>query len=146
MMLFGGDIILGSFMISITVVLHTVGMALVIKVLSRWMPKRDDIGILFVIAILLFVILSVFFLHTIEIWSWALAYLALGQFSELETALYFSTVTFTNLGYGDIVLSEQWRLLSGFEAVNGVILFGVSTAFVFAVITKLYENSLGKSR
>ncbi len=57
----------------------------------------------------------------------------------MERSLYFSTVTFTTLGYGDITLQERWQLLSSLEAVNGIILFGVSTAFVFGVIRKLFE-------
>jgi voltage-gated potassium channel Kch len=57
----------------------------------------------------------------------------------MERALYFSTVTFTTLGYGDITLQERWQLLSSFEAANGIILFGVSTAFVFVAIRKLFE-------
>ena len=63
----------------------------------------------------------------------------LGEFESLERALYFSTVTFTTLGYGDLVLNVRWQLLSGFEAVNGIILFGVSTAFVFAVMRRMFE-------
>ncbi len=77
--------------------------------------------------------------HTLEIWSWAFLYLRLEQFESMERALYFSTVTFTTLGYGDITLVERWQLLSSFEAANGIILFGVSTAFVFAVMRKLFE-------
>ena len=57
----------------------------------------------------------------------------------MESALYFSTVTFTALGYGDNTILPRWRLLSSFEAANGVILFGVSTAFVFAVIQRMYQ-------
>ena len=66
----------------------------------------------------------------------------LGEFDSLEPALYFSTVTFTTLGYGDITLTEGWRLLSAFEAANGIILFGVSTAFVFAMIQKIYRSRM----
>jgi voltage-gated potassium channel Kch len=77
--------------------------------------------------------------HTVEIWLWAVLYLWIGEFADFERALYFSTVTFTSLGYGDITLQERWQLLSGFEAANGIILFGVSTAFAFGVIRKLFE-------
>ena len=59
----------------------------------------------------------------------------------MQSALYFSTVTFTTLGYGDITLQERWKLLSSFEAVNGIVLFGVSTAFVFAVLKRLFEEA-----
>ncbi len=88
---------------------------------------------------LVLVVLGIFFVHALEIWSWAFLYLWLEQFESMERALYFSTVTFTTLGYGDITLDERWQLLSSFEAANGIILFGVSTAFVFTVIRMLLE-------
>jgi voltage-gated potassium channel Kch len=80
-------------------------------------------------------------LHTLEIWSWAALYLWVGEFVDWQRALYFSTVTFSTLGYGDITLQDKWQLVSSFEAVNGIILFGVSTAFIFAVIQKLYQSA-----
>ena len=54
-----------------------------------------------------------------------------------EEALYFSTVTFASLGYGDIVLSPRWRLVSAIEAANGVILFAWSTAFLLMITRRL---------
>ena len=66
-------------------------------------------------------------------------YLWLGQFESLERSLYFSTVTFTTLGYGDITLEPRWRLLSGLEAFNGVVLLGVTTAVVFAILLRVFQ-------
>jgi voltage-gated potassium channel Kch len=90
-------------------------------------------------SILVITIVGIFIVHTVEIWIWAVLYRWLGEFESMERALYFSTVTFTTLGYGDITLHERWQLLSSFEAANGIILFGVSTAFVFGAIRKLFE-------
>jgi voltage-gated potassium channel Kch len=56
----------------------------------------------------------------------------------VETALYFSMVTFTTLGYGDVVLDERWRLMAAFEAANGIIIFGLTTAAVVAVVQRVY--------
>ena len=92
-----------------------------------------------VIGVLVLTIVGLFLMHAFEIWSWAVLYVWLGEFESFERALYFSTVTFTTLGYGDITLQERWQLLSGIEAVNGIILFGVSTAFLFAIMRKLFE-------
>ena len=72
---------------------------------------------------------------------WALVLLALGVFSELEPALYFSMISFTTLGFGDVILPDQWRLLSGFIAMDGFILFGLNTAFLFEVLRRLREES-----
>ena len=65
-------------------------------------------------------------------------YYFLDEFNEIEEALYFSVVTITTLGYGDITLSEQWRLLGTFEAMGGLILFGVSVAFMMEVVRRLF--------
>jgi hypothetical protein len=78
----------------------------------------------------------------LEIWFWALFYLWIGEFAELERALYFSTVTFSTLGFGDITLQDRWQLLSSFEAMNGIILVGVSTGLIFAIIQKLYKSAM----
>jgi hypothetical protein len=87
-------------------------------------------------------ILGVFMLVTVHIWLWALTYRALEipEFKTLEDSVYFSTVTFTTLGYGDIVLHDKWRVLSGVETANGIILLGWSTAFLFEIMSVLYPR------
>ena len=83
--------------------------------------------------------LSVFLSHIVQVCIWATAFLAAGEFTSLETALYFSTVTFTALGYGDVVASSDWRLLASFEAATGLFLFGLSTAFLFVVLSNIWS-------
>lgn len=78
--------------------------------------------------------------HSIEIWVWGLMFLGLGIFDALEPAIYFALVSFTTLGFGDIILGPEWRLLSGIAAANGLILFGVSTAFLIEVMRRLREH------
>jgi hypothetical protein len=82
-------------------------------------------------------VFGIFALHTIEIWLYALLYRLVGETGSFEDALYFSTVTFASLGYGDIVLSPRWRLVSAIEAANGVVLFAWSTAFLLTVTKRL---------
>ncbi len=86
---------------------------------------------------LLVVVLGIFALHTVEIWAYALVYLGLGEVPDFESALYFSTVAFTTVGFGDIVMSPRWRVLSAIEAANGWILFAWSTAFLLTVTTRM---------
>jgi len=137
---FGGQVLIGAIMIAFTVVVHTMGIIGFITYLKfmniRALGHRNYVGL---VCRLVLVVLGIFFVHALEIWSWAFLYLWLEQFESMERALYFSTVTFTTLGYGDITLDERWQLLSSFEAANGIILFGVSTAFVFTVIRMLLE-------
>ncbi|MGD9059957.1 MAG: ion channel [Desulfobacterales bacterium] len=79
----------------------------------------------------------------IEVGLWALLYLfnpSITALPDLETAFYFSMVTFTTLGYGDVVLTGQWRTLASIQAANGVIIFGWTTALIFYFIQKIYQK------
>lgn len=78
------------------------------------------------------------FFSFVEIAVWAGVYLLVGAVEKLEAALYFSLVTFTTLGYGDVLLDERWRLMAAFEAANGIIIFGMTTAVVVAVVQRIY--------
>ncbi|MGF1581310.1 MAG: ion channel [Gemmataceae bacterium] len=75
---------------------------------------------------------------------WALVFVMCGQFDHYETALYFSAVNFTTLGYGDIVLTSRWRILGPLEAANGVLMFGLSAAIAYAAMIHIFELRLGK--
>jgi hypothetical protein len=80
--------------------------------------------------------------HVIQIALWAVVFVMCGLMATFEKALYFSAQNYTALGYGDIVLSERWRLLGPLEAINGLLLFGLSTALMFAVMSRLITNRL----
>lgn len=75
---------------------------------------------------------------SVSIWIWAIAFWWLGAFADLERALYFSMVSFTTLGFGDVTLPQNWRLLSGIIAANGLILFGLNTAFLIEILQRLF--------
>ena len=84
------------------------------------------------------IVLLMFLASLMEVFVWAATYLVLNAIEGFEKAVYFSMVTYTTLGYGDIVLHERWRVLASFEAANGIIMFGWTTAIVMAVIRKVY--------
>lgn len=75
--------------------------------------------------------------QTVSVWMWSFAFRLLGIFGSMEPAVYFTLVTFTTLGYGDITLGPDWRVLSGMTAVNGLLMFGFSTAFLFDVFARM---------
>ena len=80
------------------------------------------------VAVLAFAIAWVLAIVVISILLWAMAFLGLGVFIGLETAVYFSIVSFTTLGFGDILLPADWRLLAGMAAINGLLMIGLLTA------------------
>jgi voltage-gated potassium channel Kch len=92
------------------------------------------------IAALAALVLMMFFASLIEASAWAITYVVIDAIPNLEEALYFSTVTFTTLGYGDITLNEDWRLLAAFEAANGSIMFGWTTALVVALVHTFFTQ------
>ncbi|MEM9251119.1 MAG: potassium channel family protein [Planctomycetota bacterium] len=97
--------------------------------------KGLDMGVLRMIMLFLFLG------HIVQFSTWAILFMALGEFGDFETALYHSTVNFTSLGYGDIVMSEQWRLLGAFEAANGVLMFGLTTGLVLSALAGVLKRN-----
>jgi hypothetical protein len=87
--------------------------------------------------VIVVVMLGIFVIHTVEIWLYAVVFLALGALPDFEQALYFSTSTFSSVGYGDLVLSPNWRVFGAIEAPNGLILIAWSTAFLISLMNRL---------
>jgi hypothetical protein len=78
-------------------------------------------------------------LHLIEIAVWGFAYVALGAMADLTSAIYFSAVTYTTTGYGDLVLPQDWRLVGAVEALTGILMCGLSTGMFFATFSKIFR-------
>lgn len=90
-----------------------------------------DVFVLMAISVALLVA------HLTSIWIWAISYMKLGGFLDLETSLYFAAATYTTLGYGDVLPPEEWRILSGAMAANGLLLFGLSAAVLVDASVRL---------
>ena len=78
--------------------------------------------------------------HLLEMGFWAVLFMVCGEFSDFGTAFYHSAVNYTSLGYGDLIMTPSWRLLGPLETANGMLLFGVSTAMIFAVMLWLIQG------
>ncbi len=137
--------LIGAVLIAITVVIHGVGTKVLVSHLTgRFLDERGFFRPGRVLPSLIDTAVALVFLHVLEIMVWAGAYRMLVPADELQTlekAVYFSFVTFTTLGYGDITLSEGWRLLSGIQALNGILLVGWSTALIFAVVQRSWQGA-----
>lgn len=95
------------------------------------------------LLILLFSVIML--LHVTETGMWAVFYYSRTLFDDFETALYFSMTSYTTIGYGDVLLPQRWRLLGAIEGISGVLLCGVSTAFIFAVVNGMIQIRIQQS-
>ncbi len=86
------------------------------------------------------IVIAMFLVSLLEVVAWVVPYLAFHAITGFEKAVYFSMVTFTTLGYGDVILDDDWRLLASFEAANGIIMFGWTTAIVMSAIRQIFFN------
>jgi hypothetical protein len=131
------DLSAGTVLIAITVFTQTFGLILLSNAMPhivRWgRLHRHGFGKTVAMVATVF---GLFLIHTVEIWTWAGAYLALGTLPNFTDALYFSTVTFSTLGYGDIVLAPEFRLFGALEGVSGFLLIGWSTAYLVSASTR----------
>ncbi|MEO0439919.1 MAG: potassium channel family protein [Pseudomonadota bacterium] len=138
------QLLLGSLLISATIIVEVCFIGMAAAMLTRigsWLATGRKLLklMLSLVAVVLWMLAAI----SIGVWIWAAAFLVLEQFQELETALYFAVVSMTTLGYGDIVIGKEWRLLSGLIAANGLILFSLATAFFIEFITRLRKAQSG---
>jgi len=133
--------------VAICVVIHAVSMVYLLDWLhgqrSR-IEKHEGVRTTTLLLILVFAV--VMLLHLSHTGLWAGFYYWRGLFKDYETAFYFSLGSYTTIGYGDIVLPQQWRLLGGVEGISGVLLCGLSTAFIFGLINALFQIRIQKTK
>lgn len=122
----------------LTVAAHATG----IGVLLRRLMRSDHLptSVALITRLLLRIIWWLVLLHLAEISIWGLFYLWRGCLPDGETAFYFSGVTYTTVGYGDVVLAKPWRLLAPLEGLMGVLMCGLSTGYFFVVGNFIYQR------
>jgi len=132
------ELLISTGLVAATVVIHLIGLDILMSVTGlhlRWF-KTSWLH-LDRLVVPLGIVLGLFALHGVEIWLYAFAYMALGAVPDIEQALYFSTGSYSTLGEAGPVLPVQWRVVGALEAVNGMLLIGWSTAFLFQVVSHL---------
>ncbi|MEM1410969.1 MAG: potassium channel family protein [Pseudomonadota bacterium] len=131
---------LGAGLCVVTIFIHLLGLISIVRQTSVAVPALREKPIHHAATYVSGVILLLIGLHLLEAALWAFAYIGLGEFDDFSKAFYFSIVTATTLGYGDITLSEPWRPLSTLEAIAGMLLFGASTALLFQIKLSIFPN------
>ena len=132
------ELILATVVTSATVLVHLVGLGLLLRLIRTHRDRgsgrptvlHDSLGIAGAAT-------GLFVLHAAEIWLYAAVYALSGALGSFEEALYFSTSTYTTVGYGDVVLPRGWRVFGAIEGANGIILLGWSTAFFVSVVGRI---------
>jgi hypothetical protein len=135
-------LLIGTVMIIVTVATHSLGAARWLTFMDVEMHRREREGATqHVFLTVLSTATVLMLLHMLQAVLWALCYMLLPGHAGLQSlaqAVYFSMVTFTTLGYGDVTLSQEWELLAGMEAMVGITVFGLTTALLYAVVQRAW--------
>ncbi|MGA8696573.1 MAG: potassium channel family protein [Xanthobacteraceae bacterium] len=124
----------GTSLVNITI--HALVMTIVVRVARTTGMKKISHPSLFLIAVMIPTVSVLMVTHAFEVIVWSLTYSIVGAAPTDANLVYFAFVNYTTLGYGDVVPVERWRLLGPMTAMNGVLLFGWSTAVIFEVLRK----------
>ena len=129
-------------LILLTVVIHVFGLAVindgVIKALKRT-ARRRSFTFLFAIVMAVAVLLATV-LHAAEAAAWAEAFRLLGAVSDNRSAMLYSLNAMTTYGHENVSLAQHWQMMGALEALNGMLLFGLTTAFLFAMIQEVWQS------
>jgi voltage-gated potassium channel len=129
-------------LVMLTLVLQSAGMAALIQWAKAHLPKGLHRSSRLHSAVLMVRLTSLIIcMHILEIMLWS-AFYRFNCLATWESAFYFSTVSYSTVGYGDLVLQGRWRLLGPIESVTGVLMCGLSASFLFAVVTRLVGDDL----
>ena len=123
-----------------TVFIHVAGLALVFGPVLRW-TSRLEARFWSVTWLLIRTTGWLVAIHCVEIAAWAIFFWWQGCVPDAESAFYFSGVTYTTLGYGDVVLPSDWRIFGPVEALTGILMCALSTGFLLAVVNKMYART-----
>jgi hypothetical protein len=137
-MAFWVPLAVGTAVIAATIIIHGVALNATVILVRREATlgiagKRFWVDLPIVVLVITFALAA----HLLEIAIWAFLFMVCGEITVFSTAYYHSAVNYTTLGSGEVGMSASWSLLSPLEAADGMLMFGVSTAMIFAVIQRL---------
>ena len=134
--------LVGGAVSALNITIHALMMTTVVRVAQAAGAKDKLHSSLFLIAVMIPTVLVLMVTHAVEVVVWSLAYSLVDAAATGVDLVYFAFVNYTTLGYGDVVPVERWRLLGPITAMNGVLLFGWSTAVIFEVLRRTLARSL----
>jgi hypothetical protein len=134
---------IGFLMFGLSVVVHAIGLDFIIRRVGRYEKLFKKVSkSLWKAWITSVVVLCIFTIHIIIMWLWAVLYLSYRcePITSLSDTLYLSMVTYSTLGFGDIILEPSCKLMTGIQGANGFMLFGWTTAFIFEIVSRIYSR------
>jgi hypothetical protein len=136
------ELLVSTVMVALTVLFHLVGLDVLLSLTGLHLRRFTTAWVrLDRLLVPLGIVTGLFVLHGLEIWLYALAYRALGMLPDIEEALYFSASAYSTVGETGALLPADWRIVGVLEAINGMLLIGWSTAFLFRIIEHLLASS-----
>ena len=133
----------GTTVLCICAIIHVSMVAssipMLIKVANTVDDRFPNLKVAFLVGLAFAIIVAA---HTVQIWVWAFSFVAMSALPDIETAVYFSLVTYTTLGYGDLVIGENLRIFGAFAAMTGLLTFGLSTAFLVGLVARALPKTL----
>ena len=129
-------LLIALILMAMCVAIHAIGVSSALEWLRR--HPRGALSLAKITRLFVSIAVWMVLLHLVEISLWAVFYAWRDAMPDLSSAMYFSAVTYTTTGYGDLVLDEGWRLLGAVEALTGILMCGWSTGFFFAVVNRVY--------
>ena len=132
-------------LVAITVTVHAGGLSVLLRSLmkSRATPPTQTWPIVWRLIRVAWLLILI---HVAEITIWGLFYLWGGCLPDAESAFYFSGVTYTTVGYGDLVLAKPWRMLAPLEGLTGILMCGLSAGLFFALVSRIYASRVEAKR
>ena len=131
----------GTLTVVATIVIHALPLGATVNFVRRERKLgRAGTGFWIDMGIVVRALVYALAAHLVEIALWGVVFILCGEFQDFGSAYYHSAVNYTSLGFGVVIMSPSWKLLGPLETANGMLLFGVSTAMIFAVIQRLVET------
>jgi hypothetical protein len=131
----------GASAVVCTIFLHALAVSATVNFVRHERTRgRAGASVRIDVAIVVLVVACAFVAPLLGITVWAVVFVLCGELPEFGIAYYHSAVNYTTLGYGDVIMAPSWRLLGPLEAADGALMFGVSTAMIFAVIHRLIQD------